>query len=366
MCLGRVGRGNINDLAIENRIASDNYSETDGWAIFRDGRAFFGAASIRGKLTAAQIDADVRNWEEVFSGFQTVDQQTRTTLLTSPAAPGEYLAAMFSYRRGSVHDLLLMLTFRSSGVTNVEIGSSTSSSRVLIFTTSVRTQREIVSCNVISPTQVQFGINRGAMSLRNVWHVRGPAGGGVDPLNPDTGTNTGLAEGAETVYRRASSTPSAPSGGTTAPLGTVPSGWQSSRPTATSTQGVYSATRTVTLNNGVFQSSTNWGGVVRVLAPSGGTGGGGVTEGTRTFGSGLTGSNALFVRLNWGAVSGASSYLIRASGSREGSRFSTQVSSIPVTYATLEVGQPGDSISGTVYALVGGAEQPVGAFSLSR
>ena len=68
------------------------------------------------------------------------------------------------------------------------------------------------------------------------------------------------------VYRRGSSTPSTPTGGTTN-QDHVPSGWSSSQPAATTTQGVYRASRTLRFEDGTFVSATNWGGVTRVTEP---------------------------------------------------------------------------------------------------
>ncbi|MCY4671278.1 MAG: hypothetical protein OXC29_25230, partial [Rhodococcus sp.] len=67
LSMARIDKGNIFDLTIENRIQSDNFSATQGWAIDRDGSAVFAAAAIRGRLTADQVDADVRNFEVLFS-----------------------------------------------------------------------------------------------------------------------------------------------------------------------------------------------------------------------------------------------------------------------------------------------------------
>ena len=69
----------------------------------------------------------------------------------------------------------------------------------------------------------------------------------------------------DTVYRLATSQPSAPSGGTSTETHT-PSGWTRSQPSATSTQSVWRATRTRTFSDGTFTSATSWGSITLVEA----------------------------------------------------------------------------------------------------
>ena len=70
-------------------------------------------------------------------------------------------------------------------------------------------------------------------------------------------------EDTDYVYRLASSSPSAPTGGTVTESHT-PSGWQRTQPSATTAQSAYRAERTRTYRNDVFESATSWGGVARV------------------------------------------------------------------------------------------------------
>ena len=72
------------------------------------------------------------------------------------------------------------------------------------------------------------------------------------PVTPETTTQT------QSIYRLATSTPSTPSGGTSTEQH-VPSGWSTSQPTPTTTEGVYESQRTVTYHDSVFQSATAWG-----------------------------------------------------------------------------------------------------------
>ncbi len=77
------------------------------------------------------------------------------------------------------------------------------------------------------------------------------------------------------VYRRASSTPSTPTGGQSSE-NHVPSGWSTTQPNPTTTQGVYRAVRyPLYRNNATFLLSSAWGGVTQVAAP--------VTTESRTY-----------------------------------------------------------------------------------
>ena len=80
------------------------------------------------------------------------------------------------------------------------------------------------------------------------------------------GTPTLVAQ-TQSIYRLASTTPATPSGGTSTE-NHVPSGWSTSQPTPTTTEGVYESQRTVTYQSGVFQSATAWGTPARVTAPA--------------------------------------------------------------------------------------------------
>ena len=70
----------------------------------------------------------------------------------------------------------------------------------------------------------------------------------------------------DSIYRRGSTAPARPTGGTTAE-NNLPSGWSRSNPGATTTQGVYRSQRTRTYHDGVFQSASAWGAVSRIAAP---------------------------------------------------------------------------------------------------
>ena len=60
----------------------------------------------------------------------------------------------------------------------------------------------------------------------------------------------------ETIYRLSQDAPSAPA--SESPVGDVPQGWLSDQPSATATESVWEATRTVTTKDDVFSSATVW------------------------------------------------------------------------------------------------------------
>ena len=66
----------------------------------------------------------------------------------------------------------------------------------------------------------------------------------------------------ETIYRRATSTPAAPSGTNTE--NAIPAGWQRSEPTPTTTENVYRSRRNSFFTNGVYTNSSTWSDPVKV------------------------------------------------------------------------------------------------------
>ena len=82
---------------------------------------------------------------------------------------------------------------------------------------------------------------------------------------PDPGGDTITTRG-DTVYRLSAGTPSTPSGGTNEQNHT-PAGWARVEPSPTTTQGVYSSSRTLTFRNGAFDAATAWGAPSRTAPP---------------------------------------------------------------------------------------------------
>ena len=99
---------------------------------------------------------------------------------------------------------------------------------------------------------------------------------------PTTGTRPGgtsPTSDTDTIYRRGSTTPTRPTGGTTSATA-LPTGWSRTDPGATATENVYVATRTRNFNiNGDFTGATAWSAVSLHEAATGG----GASSRTRTF-----------------------------------------------------------------------------------
>jgi len=70
------------------------------------------------------------------------------------------------------------------------------------------------------------------------------------------------------IYRRGTTAPGKPTGGTTAE-NALPSGWSRTNPGASSTQNVYRSQRTRTYTDGAFTSATAWGAVTKVADATG-------------------------------------------------------------------------------------------------
>ena len=113
-------------------------------------------------------------------------------------------------------------------------------------------------------TQSVYSITRnvtrrnGVFRFATVW-------GAVILVEAATGTPVSPVTTPQTVYRRSASVPNRP----TSTAEAIPTGWSTNKPSATSTEGVYSITRRVTRLSGVFQSATAWGGVTLVEAATG-------------------------------------------------------------------------------------------------
>ncbi|MDE2753562.1 MAG: hypothetical protein OXI83_13370, partial [Gemmatimonadota bacterium] len=99
---------------------------------------------------------------------------------------------------------------------------------------------------------------------------------------PTTGTRPGgtsPTSDTDTIYRRGSTTPTRPTGGTTSATA-LPAGWSRTDPGATATANVYISTRTRNYNiNGDFTGATAWSAVSLHEAATGG----GASSRTRTF-----------------------------------------------------------------------------------
>ena len=79
---------------------------------------------------------------------------------------------------------------------------------------------------------------------------------GPDTLGGPAGVN-------DFVYILSATEPAVPTGGTTVETHT-PTGWQRTEPNPTTTQNVYRARRERTYADGMFQSATAWGDVIKI------------------------------------------------------------------------------------------------------
>ena len=251
----------IFDIIAGAAVESANYvAGVDGWRIAQDGDAEFNGSVFAENLQSTRVlydtsrppllgptgaekrfalsfgtNEDARNYTGFLItgypnpsfGFMTVyvdraDIPTRAAQ-TAPVSTG---SASFLYETGSVV-IRLRGSFRRSAGTRLYLSMSTG----------------------------------GQFYVKTILGIKGSSLSVVTP-SPTITTDT------DTIYRRSTSTPSTPSGGTTQRTHT-PSGWSRTQPSATTTQGVYSATRTRTSTNGTFTSATSWGSVTLIQAPSG-------------------------------------------------------------------------------------------------
>ena len=262
IAFARIAKGNIFDLTIEEGIQSDNYVQgVSGWRIRRNGDAEF-----NGDVIAANL----RSWTPLWAG--------------GIATPGGSSWLNFNLPDFSGYDALVVMGNGGSGpssggptavplpVSQIPSGSTRRSFLFMGGNSTLATQR----CYRIGYTQ--FRVQRSSNNndevgyITSIWGLRYPAGvnptGSVAQVSSGTPDPT-ITTQTETRYGRFSALPSAPTGGTST-ANHAPSGWPFTvQPTATSTQGVYRIRRTVTLSNGVFQSATAWGGVIRVASPTG-------------------------------------------------------------------------------------------------
>ena len=112
-----------------------------------------------------------------------------------------------------------------------------------------RTQPSATTTQAVYRSRRTRTYNGGVFASASAWSAPVQVAGKVS-VTTDT----------DRIYRRASSTPTRPTGGTS-DEDHLPSGWSRSNPGATSSQAVYRSTRTRTYNGGVFASAGAWGSV---------------------------------------------------------------------------------------------------------
>ena len=449
LAFARIGQGNIFDLAIGNQIVSDDYvagrsgyrlnragvefaagvlgdlrsvnydasvarASRVGWFLGSDGSAEFAAASIRGRLTAQQIDttgltvaADIPNdfiteamirsgavtavkiadgavtANKVAAGSITADKLaagvltvgTNTQWLFASGAPSASTGVVGNFYQnvsnGDVYEKTGTRTWTLRGNVisglNMRVTALEGRPRIadVLWDGSQQTNNGAIALSWTASdgdtidqydsflitagnanlgdenrSYSMFGITRDRISASGtsgwhrvgmVWAARsaddarvriwgsgrtlnfqgdsghaeirqiigfknpGSSGGGGTITPPQTTTDT------DTVYRRGTTTPSRPTGGTTTE-NHAPSGWSRSRLSPTATLNVYACQRTRTFTDGSFTSATAWS------APFLFQGNTGPTVTAPRFAPSTSGFTASGTTLRWGSVLGATSY----------------------------------------------------------
>ena len=344
-----------------------------GWYLGRNGAMVLDLANVRGTLTADHIAADVRNWDGPLWNGSLNDSGSGTATLAADASDYTWLYFVGGARGGSfgfameVNNILattagtpplrqgprILVSDESPTVgiasdrRTVHISSTqadwqlrqvwgikgpATSGTTPAGTDATRTEtvRMLSGSRPAVPsggTDVENHIPTGwtngtltATSTQDVWAVTRTARY-ADGLFRDATVWGNLAietprvvattTRTETIYIQGSSVPAAPGGGTTAALGTVPTGWSGARLAPTTTLDVYRATRTVTLRGGVFVSSTAWGGVTLDRARTG-TGPPVGFPAPSAPGLSLNSRNDVFIRASDATPAGARGFQIRS------------------------------------------------------
>ena len=245
---GGLFRGNLRSDNYNGVIASDGSittKSTRGWYLGRNGNADF-----------QSILADVRNWDPLWKGWEVVTSSFKA--FTVPDMSGyDMISVAVAYITRSSSEPITEILYCQRG--------RSGNQRSYFAFAGTATPDDGLGFRVFSSTDLRLKSLTGSVAIIGIFGVNNPGTATRgNPPAPGSQTTTDT----DTIYIRGSSPPGAPSGGTTVETHT-PAGWSRSRPAATSTLGVYSATRTRTYTNGNFTSATAWGGVTRVLAPTG-------------------------------------------------------------------------------------------------
>ena len=269
----QIDKGNVFDLSILDRIQSDNFSETEGWRITRDGVAIFDLAHVRGTLSAAHIDSDVRNVVSLWRGTRYAGTENEVTQF--PISGGGLTPQNYDVIEGTLRVQPSNYNVPWSMVVSdlPTAPGATKPTRVGQFAavsgSASKDSAQFLAWRNSSGT-IFYITPRGSNDeayFSDILGIRNPSG---IALPVSSGTTTPVTDTRDTdyVYRKATSTPSAPSGGTTSESHT-PSGWSRTEPDPTATENVYRASRTRTFRSEAFQSATSWGSVTLVANKTG-------------------------------------------------------------------------------------------------
>ena len=188
----------VNNAKIGNIIKSGSYNGKDnpnldveadlgnqGWLLNKNGKAVFDAAAIRGKIRAKQIEADVRNWDGLWSGYFRATKTEQTLNLSQSISPGADLVGIqIAYvQLGTVSpEYTYVLFFRNIG--RVEQASvipllGGQSANILHFT--------ISSQNRIS-VRIQSNIAQASVRIRQIFQITYPRVSTSTPTPTPSGT----------------------------------------------------------------------------------------------------------------------------------------------------------------------------------
>ena len=277
IAFANIAQGDIFDLTVGNKIESETLTATTGFRFLRDGTFILRGGEFRGdlqsdnyqassagwKLSRAggleanefietpNLIANVRNVRFLGSGIGVLVSNGATTTVLLEASAGDYNSLLIEGRAANTE----IFQSVSLGVSLLSTGGSGSS----LWGTSHPRANFSFGSGVTG--QVQINVWRSAGAPHRLY-LRAAESGDSFRLYSIIGfttpeTSTGTTTDTDPVYRRGTSTPGTPSGGTAVEAHT-PSGWSRSVLTATLTQNVYWSTRTRTFVDGVFQSATSW------------------------------------------------------------------------------------------------------------
>ena len=268
----QIDKGNVFDLSILDRIQSDNFSETEGWRITRDGVAIFDLAHVRGTLSAAHIDSDVRNVVSLWRGSRYVGVENK--VVKFPISGGGLTPQNYDVIEGTMRVQPSNYNVPwSMVVSDLQIGDDSKPNPVGRFSAVVGSSSDdsaqFLAWRNSSGTifYVTPRGNNDKAYFSDVLGIKNPSGVAL-PISSGTTTPVTDTQDTDYVYQKAASIPSAPSGGTTSESHT-PSGWSRTEPDPTATENVYRASRTRTFRGGTFQSATSWGSVTSVSNKTG-------------------------------------------------------------------------------------------------
>ena len=255
-------------------IKSDNYDGKDspsdlttaevgtvGWLLNQNGKLVVDAAFIRGELQSNQVAENVRASAVLYQGSVTTSS-IATIALPANVTLDEFDSLLIGVEGATAEGRIMISSYASIGLlVNGTASSVPSSASQVNFPlgsgSSGQRQQKIWKKSDDTAIYLRRNDSQDTVTVRSVIAFRDPKVAAV-VITTDT----------DHIWRRASTKPSAPSGGTST-LRHSPSGWGRVSVTASATQDVYRAERTRSYRNGIFTSATNWGNVTKIADRTG-------------------------------------------------------------------------------------------------